>query len=124
MVVNDSVVSAVKTYTLDFFDSITDMGFSSSITADASSSNTLSGEFIRKVLDSSDKDSGAFTYLFEGVLGLTEGNGNTFNKLGLFTDHAGNTLKINQVLDIGVAKDVTREINCAFELSVDFVDST
>lgn len=124
MVLNNTVASQIKTLILDKFDEIDHLGFSSSATVDPASADSLSGEFIRKALDSVVKDSGAFVYTFNAVLGLTEGNGNTFRKLGLFTDLAGNTLEINQVLDSGVAKTIDKEINCGFELTIEVIDST
>lgn len=124
MTLRQTTIDDIKSYLLDYFDAITDMGFSSSSTPDSASSDTMSGEFLRKVLDNTEKDDTGFTYLFEATLGLTEGNGNNVNKIGLFTDHSGNTLQLNKVIGATIAKTADREINGAFELTIEFIDGT
>jgi hypothetical protein len=109
---------------LDEFDDITHMGFSDDTSAESSSSDTLTGEFLRKALSIIDKDTGALTYEWDGVLGLTEANGETLQKFGLFTNLAGNTLKLSKLLETAVAKTSDREINVGYQLAVEVIDQT
>ena len=124
MVLRSTILTSAKNSVLDEFDVVTHIGFSDGTTAELSSSDTLTGEFDRKVLDSSTKDTGTFVYEFEGSLGLTEDNGDTLNKIGFFTDIAGNTLKLSKLLPTGISKTADREISVGYELTVSATDST
>lgn len=125
MVVSQTQIDLARLNTLTQFDSISHIGFSDDNSAELPSANTLTGEFVRKALSvAASKDTVQFTEEFEAVLGLTENNGETLNKIGLFTDLAGNTLIISKVLDTGIAKTADREINVAYQVSVEVVDLT
>jgi len=124
MVLRSTILTSAKNSVLDEFDVVSHVGFSDDTSDELSSSDTLTGEFDRKVLDSSTKDTGTFVYEFEGSLGLTEDNGDTLNKIGFFTDIAGNTLKLSKLLPTGISKTADREISVGYELTVSATDST
>lgn len=124
MVLNEDIISNIQQAALDEFDSIAYMGFSNNGSQESSSADTLNGEFERNALTVVDKDTTALTYEFDSVLGLTEGNGETLQKFGLFTDASGDTLKLSRVLAEAIAKTADREINIGFQLSVEVTDST
>ena len=124
MVLRQTKADEISSDALDAFDVITHMGFSDDTSAEAASSDTLTGEFLRKALDITDKDAGALTYEWDGTLGLTEANGETLQKLGIFTDLAGNTLKLSKLLDVAVAKTADREINVGYQLTIELIDQT
>jgi len=124
MVLHEDIVASVESSTLDEFDIINDMGFSDDGTDELPSADTLTGEFLRKALTVKDKDTGLITYEFDGLMGLTEANGETLQKLGLFEDIGGNTLKLSKVLDVAIAKTADLEINVGYQISVEVVDET
>ena len=78
---------------------------------------------MRKDLDEKIKQGDIWRYNFEGILGLTEGNGETLNKIGYFED-SGDTLTISRQLDTGISKTSDVEINVGFELNVELTDNT
>ena len=124
MVLNEDIVGSVEQATLTEFDVITHLGFSNDGSTELPSSDTLAGEFLRKVLTVKDKDTVGLTYEFDALLGLTEGNGETLQKFGLFTDLAGDTLQLSKVLAEAIAKTSDREINVGYEISVVVEDLT
>lgn len=124
MVLNEDITASVEQATLTEFDIIDHLGFSNDGATELPSADTLAGEFLRKVLTTKDKDTVALTYEFDALLGLTEGNGNTLQKFGLFETLSGNDLKISEVLDIAIAKTADREINVGFQISVEVIDET
>ena len=124
MVIHEDVINAIEQATLGEFDSITHLGFSNNGSQESASSDTLTGEFLRNSLSESDKDTTALTYEWNAVLGLTEGNGNTLQKFGLFTDASGNTLKLSKVLTETIAKTSDKEINVGFQISVEVTDES
>lgn len=124
MTLNEGIVAALEQSALDEFDVIDYMGFSNDGSAELPSADTLAGEFLRKILSVKSKDAVALTYEFDAVLGLTEGNGETLQKFGLFMTLAGNDLKISKVLAAAISKTSDREINVGFQISVEVVDET
>ena len=124
MVLNDGIVGNVEQATLTEFDVINDLGFSTDGSEELPSSDTLAGEFLRKVLTIKDKDTVGLTYEFDALLGLTEGNGNTLQKFGLFTAISGDNLKLSKVLADAIAKTADREINVGYQISVEVEDLT
>lgn len=124
MVMHEDVVDAIEQGSLDQFDSINDMGFSNNGAAELPSADTLTGEFLRKVLTVKNKDTIALTYEFDALLGLTEGNGETLQKFGLFQTIGGNDLQLSKVLTEAIAKTADREINVGFQINVVVVDET
>ena len=124
MVINLEIIENVEDAVLNEFDVIDHVGFSDDTSDELSSSDILAGEFLRKVLSSVAKDLIAGTYEWNGILGLTEANGETLNKFGFFTAISGDNLKLSKLLDVAVAKDATREINVGFQLTREVVDLT
>lgn len=124
MVIHEDVISAIEQAALNEFDDITHLGFSDDGTTESISSDTLTGEFLRNALSTSDKDTTALTYEWDAVLGLTEGNGETLQKFGLFTDSSGDTLQLSKVLTEAISKTADREINVGFQISVEVTDET
>lgn len=124
MVLNNGIINNIKQSSLNEFDVISHMGFSNDGTTETPSANTLTGEFLRKILSITNKDTTAVTYEWDGVLGLTEGNGNTLQKFGLFTSISGDTLKISKVLAEAISKTADREINVGFKISIEAEDLT
>jgi len=123
MVLNTNQQELIKTNALDTFDSIVKIAFSNDANDEASSSDVLTGEFLRKDLDEKIKQSSIWRYNFEGILGLTEGNGQTLNKVGYF-EGTGDSLIISRQLDTGISKTSDVEINIGFELNVELTDNT
>ena len=124
MVLRPTIVDDVGDDTLDQFDIITHMGFSDDNTNESASSDVLTGEFLRKILTVTDKDVDALTYEWDAIIGLTEANGETLQKFGVFTDIAGNTLKLSRLLAIAVAKTSDKEVNVGYKISIEVVDQT
>ena len=124
MVLHDDIVAGVEQAALDEFDIIDNMGFSSNGTQELSSADTLTGEFLRKVLSVKSKDIVSLTYEFDAALGLTEENGQTLQKFGLFETLAGNDLKLSKVLPVAVSKTADKEINVGFQITVEVTDES
>ena len=124
MVLNEDLISVIEQNTLDALDVINDMGFSDSGVTELPSADTLAGEFNRKVLTVKNKDTDLITYEFDAILGLTESNGETLRKFGLFTAISGNNLQFSKVLDDSIPKTADIEINVGFEFSINVVDET
>ena len=124
MVLHDDIVAGVEQAALDEFDIIDNMGFSSNGTQELSSADTLTGEFLRKVLSVKSKDIVSLTYEFDAALGLTEENGQTLQKFGLFETLAGNDLKLSKVLPVAVSKTSDKEINVGFQITVEVTDES
>ncbi len=124
MVLNNGIVGNVEQATLNEFDVINDMGFSTDGTTELPSADTLTGEFLRKALTVKSKDTGLLTYEFDALLGLTEGNGNTLQKFGLFETNAGDDLTLSKVLAEAIAKTSDREINVGYQISIEVEDLT
>lgn len=124
MTLNEGIVAAIEQSTLDEFDIINYMGFSDDGAVELPSADTLAGEFLRKILSVKSKDTVALTYEFDAALGLTESNGETLQKFGLFATLSGDDLKISKVLADAIAKTADREINVGFQISVEVVDET
>lgn len=124
MVLNEGIVESLEQASLDEFDVIDYMGFSSDGSNELASSDTLTGEFLRKILSVKSKDTVALTYEFDALLGLTEGNGNTLQKIGLFETIGGDDLKLSKLLETAVAKTSDREINVGYQITVEVIDET
>ena len=124
MVIHEDIIDNVEQLSLDEFDLIDFMGFSNDGSTESPSADVLAGELLRKALTVKDKDTGLLTYEFDGLLGLTEFNGNDLLKFGLFDTIGGNDLQFSQVLDTGISKTADREINVGFQLSVEVEDLT
>ncbi len=124
MVLNQEIVDSINNSALDEFDVISHMGFSDDGSNELASSDVLAGEFLRKALSVSSKDTAFFTYEFDALIGLTEANGETLQKLGVFTDLSGDTLKLSRLLEVVVAKTADREINVGYKLTVEVLDQT
>ena len=124
MVLRDTIVVNIGNSALDEFDAITHMGFSDDNANELSSSDVLTGEFLRKVLTVLDKNTTFLTYEFDAILGLTEANGETLQKIGVFTNLAGNTLKLSKLLDVAVSKTADREINVGYKVTIEVLDQT
>ena len=103
---------------LDFFDSESHMGFGDDGTAANPADTDLGNEFIRKALEFTSKDVGLGTYLFEGKLALSEGNGNTLREIGTFDAATAGNLGIRNVLPVAIAKTSDIEIIADIELTV------
>ena len=124
MVLNEGIIISLEQASLDEFDIIDHMGFSSNGIPESSDSDTLTGEFLRTVLSVKNKDTVALTYEFDALLGLTEGNGNTLQKIGLFETLGGDDLKLSKLLETAVAKTADREINVGYQITVEVIDET
>ena len=124
MVLRQTIVNSVGSSTLDEFDTIGFIGFSDDNSTEAATSDTLTGEFLRKIVVASEKDDSLLTYEWDALIGLTEANGETLHKLGLFTNLAGDTLKLSKLLEVAVAKTSDKEINVGYQLSVEVIDET
>lgn len=124
MVINETVIQNIEDAALDQFDAITHMGFSDDGSNELPSATSLTGEFLRKLLSVTDKDLIAGTYEWDGILGLTEANGETLQKIGLFTAISGANLQLSKLLDVAIAKTSTREINVGFQITREVVDLT
>jgi hypothetical protein len=123
MVLNQEVKDVLKVNALNYFDIINRIAFSDDSVAESPASNSLTGEFFRKELAEKIKSEGLFKTNFEGVLGLTEGNDETLNKIGLMLGES-NGLILSRVLPVGIAKTSEKEVNVGFELSVSLTDNT
>lgn len=124
MVINETVIQSIEDATLDQFDGIAYMGFSDDGSNELPSANTLTGEFLRKLLSVTDKDLIAGTFEWDAILGLTEANGETLQKFGLFLQLTGGNLQMSKLLDVAIAKTSTREINVGFQITREVVDLT
>jgi hypothetical protein len=124
MVLNNAITESIKVATLDIFDVVSHFGISDDTSPEAPSSDVLTDESFRKALDSVDQDDDVFTYNFEGVLSLSEANGENISKVGFFTASSGDNLKLSKVLPVTVAKSATKEINIGYQLSIEVVDNT
>ena len=109
---------------LNEFDVITHMGFSDDTSNELASSDTLTGEFLRKIMSVKDKNVGELTYEWDALLGLTEANGETLQKIGMFTDLSGNTLKLSKLLASSFPKTADVEINAGYKLTIEVLDQT
>lgn len=109
---------------LNEFDVITHMGFSDDTSNELASSDTLTGEFLRKIMSVTDKNVGELTYEWDALLGLTEANGETLQKIGMFTDLSGNTLKLSKLLASSFPKTADVEINAGYKLTIEVLDQT
>lgn len=124
MVINETVIQAIEDATLDQFDGVGFIGFSDDGSSELPSADVLTGEFLRKALEATDKDLIAGTYEWEGLLGLTEANGETLQKFGLFLALTGDNLQLSKLLDVAISKDSTREINVGYQITREVVDLT
>lgn len=119
---NQTLLDSIRLGALNSFDAVDHIGFSDDTSLDLASSDTLTGEFIRKTATST-KTPLSFKNEFESILTLTDANGETINKIGLFTDLAGNTLQLN-VLTSSVAKTAVKEITLSYEITTEVEDLT
>lgn len=123
MVLNDTLKSNIKTDSLDRFDTIAYLGVSTDLNAELPSSNTLTGEILRKILDQKVKDTNSFTYDFDGVLTLLEAN-DDLAKVGFFITETGDDLQFSKVFSAVIEKDNTKELNIGYQIQIELIDET
>lgn len=124
MVLNVTKSNEIRLLALDEFDATGFIGFSDSLVNEISSAVVLTAEYLRKAIDSSLKDTGAYTNDFEVTLGLTEAVGEDVAKIGLYTDLAGNTLEISKLLPTVVSKTADNEITIVYQIATSVEDLT
>lgn len=123
MVLNNTLKANIKNDSLDRFDSIAYFGVSTDLNAESPSSDTLTGEILRKILSSKVKDSNAFTYDFDGVLTLLEAN-DDLAKVGFFITETGDDLQLSKVFPVVIEKDNTKELNIGYQIQIELIDET
>lgn len=120
MVFNTAYKNSLKELILDDFDNILYMAPSDDTSEELASSDSLTDEIagLRKANDEQVKDTTLFTYEWDAVWSLTEGNGESFAKVGLFTGASGDNLKISKLLTEAIAKTSAIELNVGVMVSV------
>lgn len=119
MVVSNTIIADIKTQALNAFDSVSHIAFGTGTTTPTSSDTSLGTEVIRKAITTGTRDEVAGTYLFDAVLGLSEGNGNTLAETGTFdADSAGN-MSTRNLLTPTVIKTSDIELRQATQVTVE-----
>ena len=119
MTAQNSTLTSMKEEALGVLDDLTHMAFSTDTGAEDSSNTTLPSEVIRKAFSETPvKNASAGTYDFEGYLGLTEGNGNTLAKSGLFTASSGGTMRTENLWTATVAKTSSIDLTCGVRVTI------
>lgn len=119
MVVNDTILSSIRTNALDAFNSVSHIAFGTGTTTPTTGDTALQTEVIRKAVNSTTRDNGAGTILYDAVLGLSEGNGNTISETGTFNASSGGTMSTRDLLAPTVAKTTDIELRQATQISVE-----
>lgn len=123
MVVSQDTRDSIKLNSLNEFDVVEKIGFSDDNNSEDADSNELTGEFLRKDTEEDDKNEETYEYSWEGLLGLTEANGETLFKVGYYEDDNA-TLQVSKVLPEGIDKTEDKEVNVGYKLKINFVDKT
>lgn len=123
MVVNDSIISGIKSSILAELDIATHMGFGTGTTEPDSSSTILEGEVQRNAFDETpEKNVTLGTYDFSGTLGLTEGNGNDIAKVGVFDAASSGNLLVENLLSAIVPKTASLDLSVGIRVTVTVVN--
>lgn len=114
--VTPTLQDQIKESALARFDAYTHMAWG---TGTGVALTTLHTETVRKALSEAiEKNVGAGTYEFNGLLGLTEGNGGTIAEVGIFSANSGGVMAIRKLFTTPVAKNTSIELSTGIRVTV------
>jgi len=124
MTVQQTTLDNIKTEALAEFDDLIEMAFGTGTGAEDPSDTALGNEIERNVFDETPlKSIAAGTYDFSGLLGLSEGNGNTIAEVGLFNSSSGVTMKSRKLLTNTVAKTSNKDLSVGIRITVEVINA-
>jgi len=124
MAITSTIISSIKTAALAEFDTMTHIGFGTDNTPASPSDTALGAEVARKAFDETPvKDELNGTYDFATTLGLSEGNGNTLEEIGLFDAASGGNMALRELLNNSVPKTSSIELSVGIQVQVEVTNN-
>ena len=120
MVLPTQAITDIKNASLNTFDNVSYMGVSTDPEQD--DTQVFSGEVNRFTIDETNKTTD--TYEWETIVGLTEANGNTLQKVGFLKTETGDDLMVSEELPQEINKTELIELNVGFKLTLSVTDNT
>jgi hypothetical protein len=119
MGVTQTKLDAIKAAALAEFDEETHIGFGTSNQVESPLDTDLIVPIIRKAFDvAAVKSVSAGTYDFSATLGLTEGNGSTYQETGVFDAASSGEMGTRKLMSVSVSKTSSIELSIGLRIEV------
>ena len=119
--ISSQTINNIKNVSLNLFDEVLYMGVSTD--PEQNDTQIFSNEVDRFSIDEAIKTA-PDTYEWETVIGLTEANGNTLQKVGFLKTETGDDLMVSEELPQDIEKTELIELNVGFKLTLSVTDNT